>query len=153
MDSTYLLFKFLHVATASVWIGAVVTVTVLNARLASESDLRMIGAIAQHSQRLGKLLIGPFAGLTLITGGVTMAVSGIGFAGWIIWGITAMVLSGALGGTVARRSVEALIARVATAEHVDASIAAQQRRLAVAEAIMILLLLSAVWAMVFKPTF
>lgn len=152
MDTTYLLWKFLHIVAASVWVGGVVTSTILSARLARESEPRTIEAMARQSQRILLLVLGPSAGLTLITGGAAMAVADFGFVTWIVWGLAAIALAMAIGATVMRRSFKELIERLTTAGDKDSSVAALQRRLSIAQAVVVVILLSAVWAMVFKPT-
>jgi uncharacterized membrane protein len=152
MDSIYLLLKFLHIVAASVWIGGVITSSILTARLARQSEPLLIEAMARQSQRIGMLVLGPSAGLTLITGGAAMAVADFGFVTWIVWGLVAIALAMAIGATVMRRSFKELIERLTTVGAKDSSVAALQRRLSIAQAVVVVILLSAVWVMVFKPT-
>ncbi len=58
----------------------------------------------------------------------------------------------ALGATLIRRAGDELSTLAATAEPGDPRQIALQRRLATLNTINVLLLLTAVWAMVFKPT-
>jgi uncharacterized membrane protein len=152
MHTIYFLFKFLHVAGASIWIGGLCTMAVLNARLARAADPRTLVAMTRQSQQAGALMMMPAALVTLAAGGVAMAVSGIGFAAWIAWGFIAIALSVALGAGFVRRSVKAMIDRLETVGTRDSQVAALQRRLAVLNVALVAILLSAVWAMVFKPT-
>jgi len=71
---------------------------------------------------------------------------------WIIWGFLVILLSFGMTATVTRSTVQRLGALAATSSGDSAQVAALQRRLWVLTALNILLLLSAVWAMVSKPT-
>jgi hypothetical protein len=63
-----------------------------------------------------------------------------------------MGASMALGGTLFRRAGEELSERVGTAEQGDSRVIELRRHLRNLNIINLLLLFSAVWAMVFKPT-
>jgi hypothetical protein len=58
----------------------------------------------------------------------------------------------ALGATLIRRAGDELSTLAATAEPSDPRLSALQQRLATLNIINVLVLLSAVWVMVFKPT-
>jgi hypothetical protein len=81
-----------------------------------------------------------------------VAVGRIGFPFWIIWGLLAMVISGAIGSSVLQRAGQELGRRLEAVEPDDAAITSLQKRLDRFSMINILLLISAVWAMVFRPT-
>jgi len=153
MYTTYNLFKFLHVVSVILWIGGLVAVSVLNARLARTADRTVLAAMARQSRFFGTLVVAPAAGVTLITGIVMMAVSGMTSPPlWMIWGFAAILLSVVFGATFLRRAGTELSERVATTERDDPHLLSLQRRLATLNTMNLLLLLSAVWAMVFKPT-
>jgi uncharacterized membrane protein len=152
MQTLYFLLKFLHVTAASIWIGGIVATSLLNLRLARATDAKTLAITTRQSGRVGAMLLLPSAVVTLAAGAGSMAVSGIGFAAWIVWGIAAIALAVALGASVGRRSVVALVKRLELAPAGDATIASLQRRVALLNAALVAILLSAVWAMVFKPT-
>jgi uncharacterized membrane protein len=149
---TYNVFKFLHIVAVIVWIGGLVTVAVLNARFARREDHTAHAAMVRQSRFLGAFVIGPAAGIGLVAGIVMMVVGQLGAHFWIVWGFAVMALSLVLGATVLRRAGTRLGERLATTDHGNLDITALQRRLATLSAINILLLLSAVWAMIFRPT-
>lgn len=151
MLTTYTLFKFLHIVGAITWVGGVITMTVLNARLASSSDRNVLAAMARLSRFFGSRVAGWAAALTLVAGMVMVAVSGLGFPFWVTWGFLAILVSVAFGATLIRRTGAALSERIAETEASDLQVRRLQRRLAILSTINALLLLSAVWAMVFKP--
>jgi uncharacterized membrane protein len=148
----YNLFKFLHITGAIVWIGGVITAGIINALVAREKDQTVLAALARQSRFHGQVVLGPAAGLTLIAGIVMIAVSGLGVPLWVIWGFGAIIASVALGATLIRRAGGELSEMAARAEPGDPRLSALQRRLAMLNTINVLLLLSAVWVMVFKPT-
>src|SRR5262245_29916143 len=148
----YNLFKFLHIIGAIVWIGGVITAGILSALVAREKDRTVLAALARQNRFHGQVVLGPAAGLTLLAGIVMIAVSGLGVPFWVIWGFAAIILSVALGATLIRRAGEELSEMVAKAESGDARVTALKQRLVTLNVINVLVLLSAVWVMVFKPT-
>jgi uncharacterized membrane protein len=153
MFTIYTLFKFLHVASVIIWIGGVCTLTILNMRLTREQDRSVLSALLQQSNFYGKAIIGPAAALTLIAGIVTAVNVGYKFSSlWITWGFVAIFASLILGATLIR-SVNGKLGELApVATPGEPRLRALQQRLATLNIINLLLLLSAVGAMVFKPT-
>lgn len=152
MDVVYNLFKTLHVISVIVWLGGLVGVAVINARIAGEGDRAAMASLAEASRFFGSRIVGPAAGLTLIAGLVMVAVGDLPFTSlWILWGLGGLVVSMALGATVIRRTGDDLTARSASADADPAEIGALQRRLRGLNVLNLLILFSAVVAMVFKP--
>jgi len=153
---TYNLFKFLHVAGVIVWLGSGLTLTLLNVRLARESaDGAGAGAatLARATTAFGRTVAGPAAGLTLIAGIVTAVVGGLDMGAlWITWGFAAILISMALGMTALRRTTTSLEAALAGPETAPERARTLRSRLTTLNLINLLVLLSAVAAMVFKPT-
>ncbi|MGH8929868.1 MAG: DUF2269 family protein [Egibacteraceae bacterium] len=149
----YALFKFLHVVSVIVLVGGVFTLNVLSGRLARERDPAAVAALSRQATFYGRSVLGPATGITLIAGVATAAIGRISFATlWIAWGLLAILLSGILGGTAIRRAGEQLSELAATAEAGGPRVVALRRRALMLNWINLLLLLSAVGAMVFKPT-
>jgi hypothetical protein len=110
--------------------------------------------LAQHLRlclRFALLTLFSAAGVTLLAGIVMIAVSGLGVPLWVIWGFAALLISMALGATLIRRDGDKLSEVAATAAPGDARLSALQQRLTTLNIINVIVLLSAVWAMVFKP--
>jgi hypothetical protein len=104
------------------------------------------------SDLYGRAVIAPAAALTLLTGLVRVEQIDVGYGTfWVAWGITAIVLSLALGATLIRVT-NAELRRIADPAADDQRWPTLQRRATTLFAINLLLLLSAVWAMEFKPT-
>ena len=151
MDTIYTLCKFLHIVGAIVWIGGVATTSIVNARIAREQDRALLAAMARQSRFFGAAILGPAAGVTLLAGILMIAVSGLGVPLWVIWGFVAIIVSIGLGATLIRRAGEELSSIAEAATPGDARLRALQQRLAMLNSINVIVLLSAVWAMVFKP--
>lgn len=150
MDTLYTLFKFLHVVAVIVWLGGVATLSLVHLRLLAGQDRRDLLPTLRLGLFLGRGVIGPAALLTLIAGIVMLANAGISFATlWVAWGFGGIALSIAFGATLIRRATEHL--EQATTAGAPA-IAPLQRRLVTYSFVNLALLLSAVWAMVAKPT-
>lgn len=153
MDLVYNLFKTLHVMAVIVWLGGLVGIGVINARISSAGDRAALASLADASRFFGSRIVGPAAGLTLIAGLVMVAVGGLQFAAlWILLGLGGLLVSMALGATVIRRTGEDLTARTAAGDADAVVIGALQRRLRGLNVVNLLILFSAVAAMVFKPT-
>lgn len=153
MPSTYLFFKFLHIAAAIIWIGGVLMLGAVQERLARTQDRDALLALSTHTEFFGRTLVGPSALLTLITGVVMVAVSGLSFGSfWVTWGFIGIFVTMFLGGFYARRIGEKLNALIANDPLDDPHIRTLQRRMTLLNVVNLLILFSVVWAMVFKPT-
>src|SRR5215211_1194933 len=151
MSTVYTLFKFLHIVGVIGWIGGLVTFTLLSARIAREQNQAVLEALTRLMRINGMAVIGPASGLTLIAGIVMIAVSGLGVPLWVIWGFAAIIVSVVLGVSLIGRTSKELREVAAAAEPSEPRLSALQRRLVAFNIINVLVLLSTVWAMVFKP--
>jgi uncharacterized membrane protein len=141
----YDLFKFIHVAAVIVWVGGVVTIFVMNARLTRAAEPQAQAALAGQSRAFGQTVMGPSAGVTLVAGIITMLVGDISLATvWILWGLASVAASLLLGATVIRRTTERLASGSGDRRPL-------QLRLARLNLANLVILFSAVAAMVFKP--
>jgi uncharacterized membrane protein len=152
MITVYGLFKFLHIVGAIGWIGGTVTFSILSARLAREQNQAVLEAITHLMRINGMAIIGPASGLTLIAGIILIAVSGLGVPLWVIWGFAAIIMSVAFGAILIGPTNKALREVAAAAEPSELRLEALRRRLVTLNIINVLVLLSAVWAMVAKPS-
>jgi len=149
----YNVLKFLHVSAVIIWLGAVITLAVLFVRLTRERETGALQLLARQAEFIGKSLIGPAAGVTLLAGGALAWEMGIGMPAWTWWGLIGFVVSVTLGAGVMQRAGHKLGAVVASPNPDAAAIENLQRRLRTLGIINIVILLSVVWAMVAKPTF
>jgi uncharacterized membrane protein len=147
------LFKFLHVLFVIVWVGGVLTVNVMQVLTGRGQDRAAQESLLRLSDLYGRAVIAPAAALTLLTGLVRVEQINVGYGTlWVVWGFAAVVLSIAIGATLIRTTNADLRRLAAAAAPGDPRWAALQRRAAILYGINLLLLLSAVWAMEFKPT-
>lgn len=147
----YFLFKFLHIVAAIIWIGSFFTLCLLNIRLVRNGNWSNLAAFASQNEFLGKTVVGPSAIFTLITGIVLSSFFGIGWPFWVMWGVTVILITGFLAGNVIQKVGAKLTEAAVVGDTDDSELQALQRRFATLNTITLLLLFSAVWAMVFKP--
>jgi uncharacterized membrane protein len=152
MLTLFSMLKFVHIVAAIIWVGGVITLAILNARLASTRNGAAMAALSSVGGFIGQRVFGPAAGLTLLAGIATALNAGFAMNSvWIIWGFLVIVLSIGLNAAVIRPTAQQVGALAAAPDRNGAQIGALQRRLWMLTALNILLLLSAVWAMVAKP--
>jgi hypothetical protein len=147
----YLWLKFLHVVAVSVWLGGVTAVIVVNQRIARSAERAEIAAVARQTMFLGTRVIAPAGGLTLIAGVCALVVGKTGFPLWALWGFIAVVLFGTFGATAIRATSAELQEHIMLPDSPVGNLVTLLRRLSLLSTINLLLLLTAVWAMVFKP--
>lgn len=151
MFTLYNLLKFLHVTAVITWVGGAITLTILAARLARSEVGPVSVLLAEQSAAIGRVVLGPAAGTTLLTGLGLVALMRGNMPLWVGWGLIAMIASGALGATSLRKANEELATVAAGSEGGRGRERALRQRLARLNALNLALLLSAVFAMVFKP--
>jgi hypothetical protein len=120
--------------------------------MARMADRAGAAALERQGQFLGSHVFGPAAILTLLTGFATLGVGGLGFPFWAIWGLVAVVLSILLGAVFLTRTGEELGRVLAQGDDQAPRIAALRQRLVRLSYLNGLVLLSAVWVMIAKPT-
>ena len=152
MDTFYLLMKVVHIVVVITWLGGLLALGIVTARLARSGDVAGFAVLRRQSLFFGQSVVGPAASVTLLAGGAMVARAGFGFTTlWVLWGVVGIIASIVLGAFPIRRTGEAVDA-LATAAPGDPRLRALQSRLATLSAINLVLLTSVVWAMVFKPT-
>jgi hypothetical protein len=101
----------------------------------------------------GQFVAGPAALLTLVAGIVMVLTGGLNFSAlWILWGFAGIVGSIALGVILIRPVNQKLTELTAAPSADEARIRQLQRRLVKLNLVNLGLLLSVVYAMVFKPS-
>jgi uncharacterized membrane protein len=78
MFTVYNIALFLHVAAVIIWIGGLVAVSILNARLAREDGGPAMAPVARASRFFGQAVVGPAAVLTLIAGVIMVVDADLG---------------------------------------------------------------------------
>jgi uncharacterized membrane protein len=151
MASVYLLVKFLHVISSTIWIGGIVAMTILIARIAREADPSLLVALTRQARFYGGAVITPAIGVQFLTGLVMIFGFGIGFPLWVLWGIAAIIVVVVLSLRLLVPTFNTIIDGT-TSTVGDQQQTKQQRRLVMVYVIILLVLLSAEWVMVFKPS-
>ena len=153
MLTVFSVLKFLHIVAAMTWVGGVITMTIVSIRLASTRNGAAMAALSSVGGFLGQRVFGPAAAVTLLAGLATALNAGFPMRSlWIIWGFLVIVLSFGMTATLTRSTTRRIGVLMAAPNSDGAQIAALRSRLWMLTALNILLLLSAVWAMVSKPT-
>jgi uncharacterized membrane protein len=78
MTSLYLLLKFLHVASVIVWVGGLVALGIMTARLARSGDSAGVVALRQQSLFFRQHVVAVAGIVTLLAGGAMVAIGGLG---------------------------------------------------------------------------
>jgi uncharacterized membrane protein len=147
------LFKLLHVLAVIVWVGGVLTVNVLQVLAGGGRDRAAQGSLLRLGDLYGRAVIAPAAALTLVTGIVRVEQIDVGYGTfWVVWGLAAVVGSLVLGATMIRATNVELGRLAGEGSPDDPRWSALRRRAATLFAVNLLMLVSAVWAMEFKPT-
>jgi len=147
------LLHFLHIFSVIVWVGGVIALNVLAVRVGRGPDRGVQAALLGLSDTYGRAVIAPAGVLTLITGLLLVGEEDLAFSTfWAAWGLVGLFVSVILGATLIRATQADLRRLTEGPSPDDTRRLARQRRAAVLYAINVLILLSVVWAMVFKPT-
>lgn len=147
------LLHFLHVLAVIVWVGGVLSLNVLAVRVGIGPDRAVQASLLRMSDFYGRAVIAPAGALTLITGLLLVGQLDLALSTlWVAWGMIGLVLSVALGATLIRATNGQLRRLTESPSTDDPSRLSRQRRAAILYGLNLLLLLSVLWAMVFKPT-
>ncbi len=146
----YPLLLFLHVLAAMVWVGAAVVMTVVRVRTARGSGLEADGLALQLNRLVNPKVARPAMMLTVIAG-LTMVAMRRHMAHWAGWGLV-VSLGYVLVSLIFLSRFERQLAAIRASPEPDPARQSALRRRAAAVAVLnVLLLVSAVWAMVYKP--
>jgi uncharacterized membrane protein len=152
MLAVYNTLKFLHIAAVIAWIGGGFALGILNARLGLSGDRAAIEVMSRQTLFFISRIAGPLAGVVLVAGIAMVAIGHIPpGALWLWWGVAGIAGFVLMGVVASGRAARALAALVPVATEDDPRIRTLRRRLRLLGIGIGLLMLSVVWAMVFKP--
>jgi uncharacterized membrane protein len=153
MFTAYNTLKFLHVAAVIAWVGGGFALGILNARVGLTGDRAAIEVMSRQTMFFLNRIAGPLAGVVLLAG-IAMAAMGHipPLSLWLWWGVAGIVGFIVMGGVLSGRAVRELATLMPTTTEEDPRVRALRRRLRLLGMSIGLLMLSVVWAMVFKPT-
>jgi uncharacterized membrane protein len=150
MLNGYLWLKFVHVLAASLWVGGVVMLSVGPRRQGGDYEAPDPQTpIYRHPP--GGMLI-PASMITTVVAGIALGHQSGGMAPWALWGLVVAVVSAVVALAFVRRYDRELMAYEATGQTEAQRAALLRRRIRRLGLLNVVLLLSAVWAMVYKPT-
>jgi uncharacterized membrane protein len=140
-----------HLLAAATWIGAALALQVIAARTARASD-----AVSDHfaldAEAVGKMLFAPSSVLLLITGGALVERQHLAWSEtWIVLGIVALVVAGAVGGAFLIPEGRRIAALAREPGHDPAEVRSRARRRFVVARIDLAVLVLAVADMVVRP--
>src|SRR5262245_32947256 len=136
MLTLFSVFKFVHIVAAIIWVGGVITITILNTRLASTRNGAAMAALASVGGFLGQRVFGAAAGVTLLAGIATALNAGFPMRSvWIIWGFLVILLSIGLNAAMIRPTAQRIGALASSPDSDRGPIAALQRRLSMLTAL------------------
>lgn len=152
MLTLFTIAKFLHVIGAIAWVGGMLFLIVLQARMASVREIAVLRATWASSAFFAQRVFGPAAVLTLVSGVVATMQVGYPFhALWITWGFVGILLSLTLVFAMTRPTGRRLAVLLAEAEPSWDALRSLQRRQVGIGLLNLAILTSVVWAMVAKP--
>ena len=136
------------------WFGGAAAMTVLSTRAAGDASAEMSNVLLRQTRIVQQRLLGPAMLLTLVSGiGMVAVLRQMPL--WAGWGIVVVIASPLIAATFLRRYGKELIALQNGAGPVGDARGERERvlrrRMAVFAALNLALMLSAVWAMVYKP--
>lgn len=148
----YTFSKFVHVVAVIAWLGAGLTFSIMNARVARTRDAANLGFMAEQGEWFGSRFFSTSAVITLLSGIVMVVASdALSFGDlWITAGFAGIVISIILGSVLIGRATTQLGDTVA-AEGFGPGTEAIQRRLAMLGTIDLVVLFTVVALMIYKP--
>ena len=144
---------FIHVLGASIWVGGGVMLSLIGARARKSEDPRLIGEFARTLSYVGLRVLTP-AVVAVLLSGLWLVLTGSEWKFtqlWVLLGLGAFILAFLIGAIYLSR-IAIQLDRVATGTDLNPQIARDLLgRWIVGYQIILIILLFAVWDMIFKP--
>lgn len=151
MLNPYMWLRFIHVASIAGWLGGFVAIGVMSALAGARAEPQDVRVFVAQVRTLGERLVGPSSGLAILSGLIAMFVGHVPLETWNVWGMIAVVVFVAVGVATMRPALKRIEASAAAGAGPN-ELRALLRRHRWLLALNTLILLSALWAMVFKPS-
>jgi uncharacterized membrane protein len=149
----YSLLKFLHVLSVVFWIGGATALAFIGWRIAKERNRALLAALLQQGLAYGQRVIGPSAGVVVLTGLAMVGMGHIGFGTFWVWfGYGGVVVQALVGGFLLTKRTGELRQLVAAPSGDDVALVAAARRLRNVQIVYLILFAIVIAAMVIKPT-
>ena len=98
MFTSYNIFKTIHILSATIWVGGGLVMHLLTSRIGKSEDRAQIAQFGQQAGGFGPRVFAPAAGITLLSGIVTVIDGPWSFSDpWIAFGLIVLIASVALG--------------------------------------------------------
>jgi uncharacterized membrane protein len=144
---------FIHVLGAIIWVGGGLMLSLIGARARKSEDPRLIGEFARTLSYVGLRVLTP-AVVAVLLSGLWLVLTGSEWKFtqlWVLLGLGAFILAFLIGAIYLSR-IAIQLDRVATNTDLDLQIARELLgRWMVGYQIILIILVFAVWDMVFKP--
>jgi len=151
--TAYTILKFLHVLSVVFWIGGATALGFTGWRMSNERDRVALAALLRHGLAYGQRVIGPSAGVVVITGLAMVGIGHIGFGTFWVWfGYSAILVQAVVGGVVMQKRVAEVRQLADAPSGDDAALVAAARRLWNVQIVYLILFAIIIAAMVIKPT-
>jgi uncharacterized membrane protein len=149
----YTLLKFLHVLSPILWIGGVTSLGFVSWRIARERNRALLLALLQQGLAYGQRVVGPSAGVVLLSGLAMVGIGHIGFGTFWVWfGYGGVLVQALLGGFVMQKRAGELRQLASAPSGDDVALVAAARRLWNIQLVYLTLFAIVIAAMVIKPT-
>ena len=149
----YSLLKFLHVLSVVFWIGGAASLGFVGWRIAKERNRALLLALLQQAMAYGQRVIGPSAGVVILTGLAMVGMAHIGFGTFWVWfGYGGVLVQALVGGFLMQKRTGELRQLVTAPSGDDVALVAAARRLWNIQIVYLILFAIVIAAMVIKPT-
>jgi uncharacterized membrane protein len=153
VTSPYLWLKVAHIVSVTAWLGGALALTVISTLFDPGQERRHLAGIAAASNFVGGRIVAPAGMLTLVTGIFTVWLGKIGTPFWIWWGVGSTVVILAIGIGFLKRGLERMGEMLEDPKVATGEVAAMATRLRRVALVVLVLMVSTVTVMVFKPGF
>jgi uncharacterized membrane protein len=148
----YNTLKFIHILSIIILVGGVHAMLILNARIGKAGNPAFAGMFMEQNKFMAMRVYIPAALVALITGIGMAQVGHLGFSPlWIQYGIGGLILGMVIGNAVIGRMAAKLMQQVAAGTIAPADAMATRKKIAALAGFNLLLMISIVFVMVFKP--
>ena len=149
----YLFVKTVHIVSASLWIGGLAALLSLGLWLARHPRDALPPAVLRAARWFGERVLVSAGVLSLLTGMGLARLSASGFQPWMLWGVVALLSVAVLDAVPLQRTLRRLNDWTVRPRDGHSKPGTLLFRANALLAVNLVLLLSAVAAMVFKPVF
>lgn len=147
----FFFLKYLHIIGAIILLGSVFTIDIMTLKLILSKKSPGLQLFYSESKFVERLIIGPSSVLTAISG-IIMALLWFGWPFWLVWGIVVVAFTGFTGSVTIPRLKKRLVDIISKASGEGEMIKKLTFKFILFISIDLLLLLSAVWTMIYKPS-